>query len=65
MHSACSQELKSAGWGWIGIWINGCTIRILIEIFMIEESRAGERKSKVALELTKELHYVLELIFRI
>jgi hypothetical protein len=37
----------------------------LNEIFMIEESRAGERKSKVALELTKELQHVLELIFRI
>jgi hypothetical protein len=44
MHSACSQELKSVGWGWVGI---------LNEIFMIEESRAGERKNKVALELKK------------
>jgi hypothetical protein len=26
---------------------------------MIEERRAGERKSKVALELTKELQHVL------
>jgi len=51
MHSACL--------GWVGIWTIGCTIRILNEIFMIEERRAGERKSKVALELTKELQHVL------